>query len=378
MMIKPSRRLRHCRRSRRHITRGGRCCVTTTAITALITITTLLFPSKTTRLPLVVHAYDQNDELSYLTNFDTLTSNSHSELSSISIEDKSWLTANCMNQGKLGSSSSTTAALSEVIVASPLSLPTITSSEVQLQCDPSAHCIIPQSLTLIMNSNLNVGGLTLDGGQLSWTDETTTTDGDGHNKYALCAGFVIVQHSSSLFHMKLSHPSSWGIIYIKNNGASPQSSGGMSNNMMGTRVFGTDKGGNMNIEGTMGMKRTWTLLRDSFGVGESMISVLHNVASMGWKVRNVFFVFRPVYVSLLVYNVLSRRIFRSLTRLGIELASHLQDMPLMVLAKHLPSLPLLEITPFNYHIPINSIRSTRLHSSTVVEQAATMMAPLRF
>jgi len=271
--MKTSRR-RRCRHHRHNIISGGRrCCrLVTTTFTALITITILHHQ---------VHAYNQNDELSYLTNFNTLTSNSHSELSSLSIEEKSWLTANCINQGKLASSS--TAALLEeevIVVASPLSLSTVTSSQVQLQCNPSTHCIIPQSLTLVMNSNLNVGGLTLDGGQLSWTDETSNL-----NKYSLCAGFVIVQQSSSLFHMKLLHASSRGIIYIKNNGAAPPSSGGMNNNMMGTRVFGTDNGGNTNIEGSTDMKRTWTLLRDSFGVGASMISVIHNVASMGWKVR---------------------------------------------------------------------------------------------
>eukprot|EP00984_Skeletonema_dohrnii_P016647 scaffold7444_cov90-Skeletonema_dohrnii-CCMP3373.AAC.5 len=53
---------------------------------------------------------------------------------------------------------------------------------------------------------------------------------------------------------------------------------------MGTRVFGTDMGGNMNIEGSNDMKRTWTLLRDSFGLGDGVIGVLHDVASMGWKV----------------------------------------------------------------------------------------------
>jgi len=216
-----------------------------------------------------VHAYNQNEELSYLTNFDTLTSQSHSELSAVPIEEMSWLTANCINQGKLTTSS-------EVIVESLVGESTVTSLEVQDQCDQTSHCIIPQSLTLVMNSNLNVGGLTLNGGQLSWTDNDPS-----NNKYSLCAGYVIAQQPSSLFHMKLTNSSSRGIIYIKNNGLSPTSTG----MMMGTRVFGTDMGGNMNIEGSSDMKRTWTLLRDSFGLGDGVIGVLHDVASMGWKVR---------------------------------------------------------------------------------------------
>jgi hypothetical protein len=243
---------------------GGRRRSVTTAILLIVS---------TTSHHQAVHAYNQNDELSYLTNFDTLTSLSHSELSAVPMEEMSWLTANCINQNKLVDGT----ASSEVIVSSLLGESTVTSLEVQAQCDQNSHCIIPQSLTLVMNSNLNVGGLTLNGGQLSWTDNDPSS-----NKYSLCAGYIIAQQPSSLFHMKLSNSSSRGIIYIKNNGLSPST--GMM--MMGTRVFGTDMGGNMNVEGSNGMKRTWTLLRDSFGLGDGVIGVLHDVASMGWKVRD--------------------------------------------------------------------------------------------
>ena len=243
---------------------GGRRRSVTTAILLIVS---------TTSHHQAVHAYNQNDELSYLTNFDTLTSLSHSELSAVPMEEMSWLTANCINQNKLVDGT----ASSEVIVSSLLGESTVTSLEVQAQCDQNSQCIIPQSLTLVMNSNLNVGGLTLNGGQLFWTDNDPSS-----NKYSLCAGYIIAQQPSSLFHMKLSNSSSRGIIYIKNNGLSPST--GMM--MMGTRVFGTDMGGNMNVEGSNGMKRTWTLLRDSFGLGDGVIGVLHDVASMGWKVRD--------------------------------------------------------------------------------------------
>eukprot|EP00984_Skeletonema_dohrnii_P016646 scaffold7444_cov90-Skeletonema_dohrnii-CCMP3373.AAC.4 len=193
MMMKPSNNHRCC--PRRRILLTGRRRSITSAL--------LLLVSTSSYHQAAVHAYNQNEELSYLTNFDTLTSQSHSELSALPMEEMSWLTANCINQGKL-------AASSEVTVESLLGESTVTSLEVQAQCDQNSHCIIPQSLTLVMNSNLNVGGLTLNGGQLSWTDNDPSS-----NKYSLCAGYVIAQQSSSLFHMKLTHSSSRGIIYIK-------------------------------------------------------------------------------------------------------------------------------------------------------------------
>ena len=168
MMMKPSNHHRCC--PRRRILTGRRRSITSALLLLVSTSST-------------VHAYNQNEELSYLTNFDTLTSQSHSELSALPMEEMSWLTANCINQGKLTASS-------EVIVESLVGESTVTSLEVQAQCDQNSHCVIPQSLTLVMNSNLNVGGLTLNGGQLTWTDNDLSPSS---NKYSLCAGYVIAQ-----------------------------------------------------------------------------------------------------------------------------------------------------------------------------------------
>ena len=213
------------------------------------------------------NAYDQTEEATYLANFANITSQSHSILNENNVPSS--LVTNCVDQGKLS------APLVDVTIPASEAL-TITSTQVQSLCGPDAHCIIPQGVKLVMDSDLNVGALTLlDGGELEWTDS-----GGGTNYY-LCAGYIISSGSASTFHVDLSSESdSRGMIYIKNNGAKPAAV-----DMMGERVLGTYNGGNMIIKGRE-KRRTWTLLSETLDVGESSMKVIHDVVAMGWQVSS--------------------------------------------------------------------------------------------
>ena len=212
-------------------------------------------------------AYNQSEEADYLANFHTLASTSYSD----TIHHD--LLSPCIDQRKI------TQPLTDVVVT-PSSSADITSSELLLSyCNEFTHCIIPSNVTLPIDSHLNVGALTLlDGGRLEWDD----SDDDGNvipSTHYLCAGYILVVGSASSFSLTLNHKLSWGGIYIKNNGATPTNV-----EQVGMRVLGTNKEGNMIIQGR-GMKRTWSLLSGDFQVGDGEMQLLHNVDEMGWKVR---------------------------------------------------------------------------------------------
>lgn len=203
-------------------------------------------------------AYDQQDESAFLANFPTLVSTSHSEL----VNAPAGLLSSCINQGKLSS-------FRDVIISNNAT--TVSSFQVQQDCGIDANCIIPQNVKLIMESDLNVGSLTILG-ELEWKDSSSSN-------YYLCAGYILTDGSSSLFHVDLTSDSGW--IYVKNNGAKPTNV-----NMLGERVLGTDNGGNMIVRGRK-IARTWSLLQRSFGFDEDVMALIHNVVEMGWKVRNM-------------------------------------------------------------------------------------------
>lgn len=222
---------------------------------SVLSIATLLFKA--------AYGYDQNDETLYLANFANITSQSHSFVDDNNVPPG--LVTNCVDQGKLS------APLVDVTIAT-----STTSSQVQALCGVETHCIIPQGVKVIMDSDLNVGALTLlDGGELEWKDSPE----GGATSHYLCAGYIISSGSASTFHVDLtSEPDSTGFIYIKNNGAKPAAV-----DMMGERVLGTYNGGNMIVKGSE-KARTWTLLSEPLGVGESSMKVIHDVSQMGWKV----------------------------------------------------------------------------------------------
>ena len=248
--------------------------ITALAVTAIATL----------YQPQLIFSYDHHEEAAYLTNFDAIASSSHSDVTSSGNNYiPTSLISSCVNQGKLQSP------LVDVIVSSGsgggggdgVNNITTTSTSVQSECGIDTHCIVPQNVKVVMDSDLNVGALTIYG-QFDWSDGPDDSSSSSQ-QYYLCAGYIIVTSTSSLLHIDLSSsPSSRGYIYIKNNGASPSNV-----EMMGTRVLGTDMGGSMIIKGYE-KKRSWTLLSSNFGVGESEMKVLHDVVAMGWQVRGVF------------------------------------------------------------------------------------------
>ena len=155
-------------------------------------------------------AYDQSHEAEYLANFTSIASLSHSDLQTANAP--AGLLSNCVNQGKLSS------ALVDVTVSSTGG--SISSIDVQSQCGVGDHCIIPANVTLTMESDLNVGALSLDGGALDWND----SDGGGGTTpsgYYLCAGYILANGPTSNFEVDLQNGSSRGWIYLKNNGSRP-------------------------------------------------------------------------------------------------------------------------------------------------------------
>jgi hypothetical protein len=130
--------------------------------------------------------YVQDSQADYLANFDAHIAASYAAA------DESFLLDPCKQQGDM-------ILTSTVVVSSGDA--TITSEDVQAQCDSSQVCVIPPGLTLTMTDNLNVGALSIQG-SLLWTDDTQSAQ----DEIYLCAGYVVTETGGD-FYMNLSSPS---------------------------------------------------------------------------------------------------------------------------------------------------------------------------
>jgi hypothetical protein len=122
-----------------------------------------------------------------------------------------------------------------------------------------------------MKSHLNVGALIIRG-KLLWNDSTQMTS----TQQWLCAGFVVVEGGT--FEMSLQDRKRQGFIYIKDNGAT-------HNSTLGNRVFGGVSYGErtptIDISGHS-LRRTWSLLAVPVGSGLNVLTLLHDPVAMGW------------------------------------------------------------------------------------------------
>ena len=115
-------------------------------------------------------AFSQQDEAGYLGAFDTLIKDSYSA------PLPKDLVATCKNQNQA------TVSTVKSITTSML------SSDLQIFCGTDTICTIPSSLTVTMNSNLNVAALVVTG-SLVWNDASQSSSDQW-----LCAGYIVVRY----------------------------------------------------------------------------------------------------------------------------------------------------------------------------------------
>jgi len=205
-------------------------------------------------IPTAALGYNAADEAPYLTNF-----NAHIAASYAAADDTSL--SSILDPCKNGPDVEVGG---EVVVVSAGGK-SITAGEVQLQCDASQVCVIPQGVTLEMTESLNVGALSING-NLLWTDETQTQE-----EVSLCAGYVVTEHGGD-YYMRVTQKKAW--IYIKNNGA--------AHHHLATRVFGGMES-RVEIIGRR-LERTWSLLDQPLSIDDTSLTLLHHPSLMGWQV----------------------------------------------------------------------------------------------
>ena len=162
----------------------------------------------------------------------------------------------------------------EVVVSTSSSgANTISSIDVEGQCDLNSICIVPSGISLHVTSSLNVGALIIRG-SLEWTDDTQIS-----SSTYICAGYIAVE-GNGIWNMTISQHDRNAWIYLKDNGAVHSS--------LRSRAFGGVIGNFndypiINIRGRK-LARTWSLLSQPLQSGDTTMTLLHNPDLMGWKV----------------------------------------------------------------------------------------------
>ena len=148
------------------------------------------------------------------------------------------------------------------------------TADFQQQCGTTKHCILPTNSTLIMDGNLNVAALTIQG-SVYWNETTQTQPSQW-----LCAGFVAVEQNGK-FKLSLNSAVQTAYVYIKDNGATHPN--------LRSRAFGgynlnnSFVGPTIDVSGRQ-LTRTWSLLLKPVPVGSNQIRLVHNPIDMGWQV----------------------------------------------------------------------------------------------
>lgn len=141
----------------------------------------------------------------------------------------------------------------------------ITASAAQQQCGLGSTCVVPDTSTLIMDGNLNVGALVVRG-SLRWDDGTQQADVQW-----LCAGFIAVEGT-----LELIVSNRTAFVYIKENGA--------IHHALGVRgIGGIGASSLVNIRGRP-LQRSWSLLAEPAAAGATELITVHEPSSMGWRV----------------------------------------------------------------------------------------------
>eukprot|EP00559_Dactyliosolen_fragilissimus_P007575 CAMPEP_0184856030 /NCGR_PEP_ID=MMETSP0580-20130426/1187_1 /TAXON_ID=1118495 /ORGANISM="Dactyliosolen fragilissimus" /LENGTH=1243 /DNA_ID=CAMNT_0027350795 /DNA_START=75 /DNA_END=3803 /DNA_ORIENTATION=- len=228
-------------------------------------------------------AFDQGSEIDYYAKYNEIVAASYSAVDDLDSSvnpnaPPSSLIQNCKNGGQLPSPVPT------VEISSPL-FHTIKSSSLMAQCGSASICVIPEGITVEMNTDVNIGALIVRG-SLKWTDETqnhSSSSSSSTSSQYLCAGYIVMEGSGS-FEMNLQQGSGW--IYLKNNDAVHPVLRSRAFGAYGTVLNGLNSNSSnprVDISGR-DMVRTWSLLSDPLAVGDTTLSLLHNPHLMGWRV----------------------------------------------------------------------------------------------
>lgn len=205
----------------------------------------------------VSYCYQQESEQDFLSDFNDIVSQSYSVVNDPNVAPSALITE-CKN------SAPTQENLPYVNLVATFGN-TLTSNDVASQC-PVGICVLPASLSLIMDGSLSVDAIEIKG-DLLWNDATQTS-----SHQWLCAGYVSVE---GRFELELNSPEKAAWIYIKNNnavhpGIRSRSFGGVGNSIVIAR--GRE------------LTRTWSLLSKKPSLNTNEIELLHTPQRMGWKV----------------------------------------------------------------------------------------------
>lgn len=144
-------------------------------------------------LPFEARAYQSWQEGPYLTNFDALEAASYSAVDDPLVVPASSLLTACRADPNATSveldGSEITLEADGIDDASNANVEIVSASSAQAQCDANlaSVCVVPRGLRLIMDGNLNVPALKVQG-DLVWRED----DQVGDEQY-LCAGYVAVE-----------------------------------------------------------------------------------------------------------------------------------------------------------------------------------------
>ena len=209
----------------------------------------------------------EHHETAYLGTFDSLISDSYSELDTSPTALDECRTATLLTNPDQ---------LPELVVQSTSAHSSfVSASSLSNQCGQHSVCVVPPNVTVLMDGNINVAAMIIRG-KLLWTSRTQQT-----SEQHLCAGYVAVEENGN-FTLRLNdqdgaNKRAW--VYIKDNGA--------SHRFMKTRSFGAvGLGGatpTIDLEGRP-LRRTWSLLAETLEPWATEMRLMHDPVAMGWRV----------------------------------------------------------------------------------------------
>jgi hypothetical protein len=199
-----------------------------------------------------------NDEALFLSTYDHLISEAYTAPLPAELEQV------CKAQGTLADAPTVTVTTS------------MGAAEAGALCDVNSICVVAEDVVLTMDGSLNVGALVVKG-EVIW-DETTQLVAEQW----LCAGYVAVEDNGS-FDLIVTGADLAAYIYIKDNGLKHES--------LRSRAFGgvvtegvSEPGYPRVVVAGRPMARTWSLLAFTVPEGADSITLVHDVAAMGWTV----------------------------------------------------------------------------------------------
>eukprot|EP00985_Skeletonema_marinoi_P024316 scaffold16804_cov299-Skeletonema_marinoi.AAC.1 len=234
-------------------------------------------------------AYQSWQENEYLSNFDTLESNSYSAINDIDVAPPTLL-SECkrgINATDVVFDGSEIILEADGVDEANENIETVSAASAQVQCNvnEASVCVVPRGLRLKMSSSLNVPALIVRG-EIYWRDVDLASS-EEEDTY-LCGGYIAVEGPVGKFVINfgsISNKRGW--IYLKDNGAihpmgRSRFFGGVGDTNGGTSLVNSF-GPMVDITGFK-LQRTWSLLAEPFLQNQESFKLLHSPIRMGWKV----------------------------------------------------------------------------------------------